>query len=60
MAAVFASANVVGGYVVTERMLKMFRRRAPEGDAAALNGQRGLRGLLARAGAGKNEPGDGA
>src|SRR4029077_6302362 len=30
VAAVFASANVVGGYVVTERMLKMFRRKAPE------------------------------
>ena len=29
VAAVFASANVVGGYVVTERMLKMFRRKAP-------------------------------
>ena len=28
IAAVFASANVVGGYVVTERMLKMFRRKA--------------------------------
>src|SRR6202030_3501524 len=28
IAAVFASANVVGGYVVTERMLKMFRRNA--------------------------------
>ena len=28
VAAVFASANVVGGYVVTERMLKMFRRKA--------------------------------
>ena len=27
VAAVFASANVVGGYVVTERMLKMFRRK---------------------------------
>jgi NAD(P) transhydrogenase subunit alpha len=26
LAAVFASANVVGGYVVTGRMLKMFRR----------------------------------
>jgi proton-translocating NAD(P)+ transhydrogenase subunit alpha len=54
VAAVFASANVVGGYVVTERMLKMFRRRAPEAvpgeGAEALNGQRGLRGLLARAG----------
>jgi len=28
VATVFASANVVGGYVVTERMLKMFRRKA--------------------------------
>jgi H+-translocating NAD(P) transhydrogenase subunit alpha len=28
VAAVFASANVVGGYVVTGRMLKMFRKRA--------------------------------
>jgi NAD/NADP transhydrogenase alpha subunit len=27
VAAVFASANVVGGYVVTGRMLKMFRKR---------------------------------
>src|SRR3984957_14333002 len=27
VAAVFASANVVGGYVVTGRMLKMFRRK---------------------------------
>jgi NAD(P) transhydrogenase subunit alpha len=27
LAAVFASANVVGGYVVTGRMLKMFRKR---------------------------------
>jgi NAD(P) transhydrogenase subunit alpha len=29
VAAVFASANVVGGYVVTGRMLKMFKRRTP-------------------------------
>jgi proton-translocating NAD(P)+ transhydrogenase subunit alpha len=29
VAAVLASANVVGGYVVTGRMLKMFRRRTP-------------------------------
>jgi NAD(P) transhydrogenase subunit alpha len=28
IAAVFAAMNVVGGYVVTGRMLKMFRRRA--------------------------------
>jgi NAD(P) transhydrogenase subunit alpha len=34
VAAVFASANVVGGYVVTGRMLKMFRKR-PAAAAAA-------------------------
>jgi NAD(P) transhydrogenase subunit alpha len=64
VAAVFASANVVGGYVVTERMLKMFRRKAPaegtpaEGGApgigslntGALNGAKGLKGLLSKAG----------
>jgi NAD(P) transhydrogenase subunit alpha len=54
VAAVFAAANVVGGYVVTERMLKMFRRKAPEQDApemgTALNGHKGLRGILSKAG----------
>jgi H+-translocating NAD(P) transhydrogenase subunit alpha len=54
VAAVFASANVVGGYVVTERMLKMFRRKAPEQSApemdTALNGHKGLKGILSRAG----------
>jgi NAD(P) transhydrogenase subunit alpha len=38
VAAFFAAANVVGGYVVTGRMLKMFRRKAPTpapGAAAA-------------------------
>src|SRR5262245_7162023 len=38
IAAFFAAANVVGGYVVTGRMLKMFRRKAqpvsPPADAA--------------------------
>jgi H+-translocating NAD(P) transhydrogenase subunit alpha len=29
VASLFAAANVVGGYVVTGRMLKMFRRKAP-------------------------------
>jgi proton-translocating NAD(P)+ transhydrogenase subunit alpha len=29
VAAFFAAANVVGGYVVTGRMLKMFRRQTP-------------------------------
>jgi NAD(P) transhydrogenase subunit alpha len=60
VAAVFASANVVGGYVVTERMLKMFRRKAPEQNALetdiALNGHKGLKGILSRAG--KARPGD--
>ena len=39
VAAFFAAMNVVGGYVVTGRMLKMFRRRAappaPQVTAAA-------------------------
>jgi H+-translocating NAD(P) transhydrogenase subunit alpha len=45
VAAMFAAANVVGGYVVTGRMLKMFRKRpaapaAPAVEAvAARNGQ---------------------
>ena len=65
VAAVFASANVVGGYVVTERMLKMFRRRAPEALPQAaqaapetLNGHRGLRGLMRKTG--KPQSGDSA
>ena len=38
VAVVFGAANVVGGYVVTDRMLQMFRRREaparrPEGEA---------------------------
>src|ERR1700761_880464 len=42
-AAFFAAANVVGGYVVTGRMLKMFRRKAPApaaGPAAVADGDR--------------------
>ena len=38
IAALFAAMNVVGGYVVTGRMLKMFRRRAV--PAAGDGGQR--------------------
>ena len=33
VAAFFAAANVVGGYVVTGRMLKMFRRKEPAAAA---------------------------
>src|SRR5580658_6884119 len=51
VAAFFAAANVVGGYVVTERMLKMFRRKAPEQDLERLNGAKGLKGLIEQAGA---------
>jgi NAD(P) transhydrogenase subunit alpha len=29
VAAAFAAMNVVGGYVVTDRMLQMFRKKAP-------------------------------
>ena len=60
VAAVFAAANVVGGYVVTERMLKMFRRKAPDTPEldtdmdTGLNGHKGLRGILSRAG--KDQP----
>ena len=42
VAAFFAAANVVGGYMVTGRMLKMFRRRAvpsPAAGPASANGQ---------------------
>jgi NAD(P) transhydrogenase subunit alpha len=35
VAAFFAAANVVGGYVVTGRMLKMFRRKAPTPPAGS-------------------------
>jgi len=36
VAVAFATMNVVGGYVVTDRMLQMFRKRptAPAGDKA--------------------------
>jgi H+-translocating NAD(P) transhydrogenase subunit alpha len=35
VAVAFAAANVVGGYVVTDRMLQMFRRRPTPADKAA-------------------------
>jgi NAD(P) transhydrogenase subunit alpha len=35
VAVAFATMNVVGGYVVTDRMLQMFRRKAPPQKAAA-------------------------
>ena len=66
IASFFAAANVVGGYVVTGRMLKMFRRKAvepqhgpPPGqpELEALNGHKGLRGLRGlRAKIGRAQP----
>ena len=48
VAAFFGAANVVGGYVVTGRMLKMFRRRAtpapPPGGTAQAAGANGAGG----------------
>jgi NAD(P) transhydrogenase subunit alpha len=49
IAAAFAAMNVVGGYVVTGRMLKMFRRRpavtagpaSPDGAAGRTPGSNG-------------------
>ena len=39
VAVVLASANVVGGFVVTDRMLEMFRKReTPPAEKAAHNG----------------------
>src|ERR1700755_3470398 len=35
IASFFAAANVVGGYAVTGRMLKMFRRKPPEAQGQA-------------------------
>jgi NAD(P) transhydrogenase subunit alpha len=49
LAMVFGAANVVGGYVVTDRMLQMFRRRpaaanAGSGSAAGAPGASGAPG----------------
>jgi H+-translocating NAD(P) transhydrogenase subunit alpha len=48
VASFFAAANVVGGYAVTGRMLKMFRRKAQPATAAAADG--------AAAGAAQSQP----
>src|SRR5712692_6438368 len=54
IAAFFAAANVVGGYVVTGRMLTMFRRKAPQAGPQegpeSLNGRKGLKGLMGKIG----------
>jgi NAD(P) transhydrogenase subunit alpha len=52
VAAAFAAMNVVGGYVVTGRMLKMFRKRPTAPAAAATGGAATSNG--SRAGAGRS------
>jgi H+-translocating NAD(P) transhydrogenase subunit alpha len=39
VAVILASANVVGGFVVTDRMLEMFKRRRPERAPADEDGK---------------------
>jgi NAD(P) transhydrogenase subunit alpha len=66
VAAVFAGANVVGGYVVTGRMLKMFRKKAAQAvqgqpvqgqpELESLNCHKGLRGLAGKMGIGRVQP----
>jgi len=64
IASLFAAANVVGGYLVTERMLKMFRKKAPQvsqeslpqvsqESLESLDGHKGLKGLAGRIGIGR-------
>ena len=54
IASFFAGANVVGGYAVTGRMLKMFRRKPAQAqvegqpELGAVNGHKGLKGLVSR------------
>ncbi|TML19619.1 MAG: NAD(P) transhydrogenase subunit alpha [Actinobacteria bacterium] len=42
-AVALGTMNVVGGFVVTDRMLGMFRRRAPVRDSGPVKGVRGNR-----------------
>jgi NAD(P) transhydrogenase subunit alpha len=39
IAVVLASANVVGGFVVTDRMLEMFKRKPAAGKSAGAGGK---------------------
>jgi len=51
VAVAFAAMNVVGGYVVTGRMLKMFRRRATPPAVTAAAGTAGAASAVAPAAA---------
>ncbi|RNL83593.1 NAD(P) transhydrogenase subunit alpha [Halostreptopolyspora alba] len=57
LAAVFAAMNVVGGYVVTDRMLRMFRR--PAERAATVDGARESRARPQSGDASPEEAGEG-
>jgi len=60
IASFFAAANVVGGYVVTERMLKMFRKKVPQvsqESLESLDGHKGLKGLAGKVGIGRAQSG---
>jgi len=60
IASFFAAANVVGGYVVTERILKMFRKKVPQvsqESLESLDGHKGLKGLAGKVGIGRAQSG---
>jgi H+-translocating NAD(P) transhydrogenase subunit alpha len=59
VAVVLASANVVGGFVVTDRMLEMFRKRESprqEGDVTAQPPVRGGEGVEGAQASGEGSP----
>jgi H+-translocating NAD(P) transhydrogenase subunit alpha len=62
LAAAFAAANVVGGYVVTGRMLKMFRRRpaVPAASGPALSPANGSGPAISAAADGARPNGQGS
>lgn len=54
IAAVFAGMNVAGGYVVTDRMLAMFRTAPPRPGATAAGGAQASASAVASGPAGRN------
>jgi H+-translocating NAD(P) transhydrogenase subunit alpha len=62
VAAAFAAANVVGGYVVTGRMLKMFKRRpaVPAASGPALSAANGSAPAVKAAADGARSNGQGS
>ena len=56
IAAFFAAANVVGGYAVTGRMLKMFRRKAQPAQPAAASADGAAAGAAQQAPAQRQLP----